>query len=113
MSYGSYEEPKEADKSETDSSRNNLPAGAPPVTDPSYAQWYYNWYNQAEQKAQTSTTDSNQSQNYSSDDYYKYYEHYYSQQKQGKTGGKLEILTLRRCNSLCCNGILRKKRGVL
>ena len=83
MTYGSYQEPGETEGSQgtgEDSDQNahnteyKLPPGAPPVTDPSYAQWYYNWYNQAGQKAQVTTTDSNKTENYTDDEYFKNYE---------------------------------------
>ena len=80
MTYGSYQEPGETDGSQgtgegsDQNTEYKLPPGAPPVTDPSYAQWYYSWYNQAGQKAQVTTTDSSKTENYADDEYFKNYE---------------------------------------
>lgn len=103
MSYGSYQEQGETGTSQnTESGQNEhdseykLPPGAPPVTDPSYAQWYYNWYNQAGQKAQTTTTDSSKTENYTDDEYFKNYE----QQKEAGYGVYTSVIIFRLIISL-------------
>ncbi len=89
MSYGSYEDSpntgaKEGDSQENVDSSNSLPTGAPPVTDPSYAQWYYNWYNQAGQNSTANTASSESADQH--EQYSKYYEQYYAQQNPENEG---------------------------